>query len=104
MGSGRDRIESAFRSDPISPSVRRDLGKVVAHSILRRSHNRLRAAPLAAIEWDPVEIVLNLRFVRIIRVERWPLSFDPRIFRTRSSKENVFAVRTPDSIRLHKLR
>src|ERR1022692_2580911 len=47
--------------DPLS--VGRDFWKVVAHAVLRSSHDALRTASFAIVERDAIEVVLYLGFV-----------------------------------------
>src|ERR1035437_7601733 len=59
-------VVALHKDDPTS--VGRDLGKVIAHAVLRCPDDRLRRAALSAIEGDPVKVVLNGSLVGVIRV------------------------------------
>ena len=90
----------ALHKDNPAP-VRRDLGEVVAHPVLRSAHDGLGHPALAVIERNAVKIVLDLRLVGIVGVERpsglprgWGPCLGPR-------KHDVLPVGAPYSVRLH---
>ena len=88
--------------DPLA--VRRDLWKTVAHSILRRTGDRLRRATLAAVKRNAIEVVLDRHLGGIVCVCSHLSIGRVRVFGRRAHKYQVLAVGTPHGACLHQFR
>ena len=81
--------------DPLA--VWGDLGKAVAHPVLRRAGDRLGHSAFAVVKGNPVEIVLNLHFERVVGVGGHLAVGAVRI-RNGAGEDEVLPVVTPDGV------
>ena len=101
VGTHEEAVLAFDKDDPLA--VGRDLGKVVAHPIFRSADHSLRSAALAVVEGNPVEIVLNLRFVGIVGVGGLLVSGRIGIARGGAGVDEPLSIRTPESTGLHEV-
>ena len=65
------------------------------------ARNRFRPSALASVEGNPIEVVLDRRLVRIVRVSCRRRALGICVLRFRSGEHQILPVRTPHGIRLH---
>src|SRR5205807_9248740 len=93
-------VSRLYEDDPAA--IRRDLRKAVAHAVFGCPGDSLRRAALSAVEGNAIEVVLDLRFSRIVCVVRLCTVFGIRGTCRRPDEYDVFPIGAPHSARLDK--
>ena len=85
-------------------SIGRDLREGIAHPIAGGAHDRLRLSTFSLIEWNAIQVELNLRLFRVASILRKLGTIRIRILRLRSRKDEVLAIRAPYRVGVHVVR
>src|ERR1700694_3360564 len=93
------RLFTPNKDEPFA--VRRDLGKVVAHAVVRGSGDGFGRAAFAVVKGDAIEVVLNLRLIGVVGAESGGLSLGARIAGFSTREDDEFSVGAPHAISLH---